>query len=50
MGKQRELPLWLTIACLALFVLALVGSCQAYYDCIDDGHPYYECRHYARSR
>ena len=44
--KQSD-PLWLTLLCLGLFVLALVGSCQAYYNCLADGRPSYECRHYA---
>jgi hypothetical protein len=45
---KSEHPLWVSIVGLILFVLALVGSCQAYYDCVDDGRPYYECRQYSR--
>ena len=48
MNSQRNDPMWVTIVGLVLFTLALVGSCRAYYDCLDDGHPYYECGHYAR--
>lgn len=46
--NERD-PLWLSILGLTLFVLALVGSCQAYSECVADGRPKYECAHYARS-
>lgn len=41
-------PFWISIVGLALFVLALVGSCQSYTDCLADGRQRYECSHYAR--
>ena len=48
MVAVNEHPLWVTILSLALLCLAIVGSCQAYNDCIADGRPSYECRHYSR--
>lgn len=39
---------WVAVVGLIMFVVVIVSSCQAYYDCIDDGLPYYQCGHYAR--
>ena len=46
--NTRNDPLWVTIIGLTFFCLVLLGSCQAYRDCLADGRPSYECGHYAR--